>query len=105
MEFLTSIATGIAQATVAGEWAWGYAGGALGAGLSVIGGGLGIGLIGMGSNQAVARQPEAGPAIRVNMLITAAMIEGVGLFGCALGFLAQNAVGNAVQQLIQNAPK
>jgi F-type H+-transporting ATPase subunit c len=101
MDFLPNAGMILADASnVSGEWAWGLVGGALGAGLSVIGGGMGIGKLAAGSNEAVARQPEAGPAIRVNMLITAAMIEGVALFGLAIGFLAQNAVGGIVTQLM-----
>ncbi len=57
--------------------AWGAG---LGAGLAAIGAGLGIGSIGKGSVESVARQPEASGDIRGNMIITAALIEGVALF-------------------------
>jgi F-type H+-transporting ATPase subunit c len=60
---------------------------ALGAGIAVIGGGLGIGLIGKGAVEAIARQPEAGGPIATNMLITAALVEGVALFAVVVGLL------------------
>jgi F-type H+-transporting ATPase subunit c len=56
----------------------------IGAGLAVIGGGIGIGLLAAGACEGTARQPEAGPAIRTNMLITAGMVEGATLFAIVL---------------------
>ena len=50
--------------------------GAIGAGLALIGGGLGIGRIGGGAVESVARQPEAGGQIFQQMIISAALIEG-----------------------------
>ena len=52
----------------------------IGAGLAVIGAGLGIGLIGKGAVEAVSRQPEASNTIQVFMIITAALIEGLAFF-------------------------
>ena len=52
----------------------------IGAGLAVIGAGLGIGLIGKGAVEAVSRQPEAANTIQVFMIITAALIEGLAFF-------------------------
>lgn len=63
-------------------------GGALGAGLAVIGGGLGVGRVGAAAVESIARQPEAGGAIQTAMIITAAMIEGAALFGVVVGMLA-----------------
>lgn len=63
-------------------------GGALGAGLAVIGGGLGVGRVGAAAVEAIARQPEAGGAIQTAMIITAAMIEGAALFAVVVGMLA-----------------
>jgi len=63
-------------------------GGAIGAGLSAIGAGIGIGLIGKGAVESIARQPEAVSDIRTNMILTAAFIEGVALFGVIAGILA-----------------
>ena len=66
-------------------------GGALGAGLVVVGGGLGIGRVGSAAVEAMARQPEATGSINTAMIITAAMIEGATLFavlGCFLACMA-----------------
>lgn len=63
-------------------------GGALGAGLVVIGGGLGIGRIGTAAVESMARQPEVAGQVNVAMIITAAMIEGATLFGVVVGMLA-----------------
>ena len=61
----------------------GYAqmGAGIGAGLASIGAGIGVGLIGANALQSIARQPEATNDIRTNMFITAALVEGVALFG------------------------
>jgi len=67
---------------------WGYAGGAIGAGLALVGGGIGIGLIGSGAVQGVARQPEAAGKIQIQMLIAAALVEGATLFAIVVGLLA-----------------
>ena len=50
----------------------------VGAGLVVIGVGLGIGRIGGSAMEAIARQPEAYGKIQTAMLIAAALIEGIG---------------------------
>jgi F-type H+-transporting ATPase subunit c len=63
-------------------------GGAIGAGLAAIGAGIGIGQIGKGAVEAIARQPEASNDIRANMILTAALVEGVALFGVIVGILA-----------------
>ncbi|MDX1955190.1 MAG: ATP synthase F0 subunit C [Chitinophagaceae bacterium] len=70
------------------EVAWANAGGAIGAGLAAIGAGIGIGQIGKGAVEAIARQPEAVNDIRANMILTAAFVEGVALFGVIAGILA-----------------
>jgi F-type H+-transporting ATPase subunit c len=67
---------------------WANAGGAIGAGLAAIGAGIGIGQIGKGAVEAIARQPEAVGDIRNNMILTAALIEGVALFAVIAGILA-----------------
>ncbi|MBS1585051.1 MAG: ATP synthase F0 subunit C [Bacteroidetes bacterium] len=64
------------------------AGGAIGAGAAAIGAGIGIGQIGKGAVEAIARQPEAMSDIRANMILTAAFVEGVALFAVIVGFLA-----------------
>ena len=56
---------------------------AIGAGVAVItgiGAGLGIGRIGSAAMEAIARQPESAGDIRTNMIIIAALVEGVALF-------------------------
>ena len=50
----------------------------VGAGLVVIGVGMGIGKIGSSAMEAIARQPEAYGKIQTAMLIAAALIEGIG---------------------------
>lgn len=60
----------------------------LGAGVAVLGGGLGIGLVGKGAVESIARQPEAAGKIQINMILAAALIEGATLFAVAVGFLA-----------------
>ncbi len=53
---------------------------AFGAALTALAAGLGIGRIGSTAVEAIARQPEAAGDIRTNMIISAALIEGVSLF-------------------------
>ncbi|MBN9294818.1 MAG: ATP synthase F0 subunit C [Flavobacteriia bacterium] len=60
---------------------------AIGAGLAVLGAGLGIGKIGSSAMDAIARQPEAAGKIQTAMIIAAALIEGVALFGVVVGLL------------------
>jgi len=55
-------------------------GGGIGAGLAAIGAGLGIGKIGSSAMDGIARQPEATGDIRMNMILSAAFIEGAALF-------------------------
>lgn len=59
----------------------------IGAGVAVIGAGLGIGRIGSSQADGVARQPEAAKDIKGGSLILAAMIEGAALFGIAVTLL------------------
>ena len=54
--------------------------GGLSAGLAAIGAGIGIGQIGGKAVEAIARQPEAISKIQTNMIIAAALVEGVALF-------------------------
>ncbi|ACX83709.1 MULTISPECIES: ATP synthase F0 subunit C [Blattabacterium] len=61
---------------------------ALGAGISVIGAGLGIGKIGSSAMDAIARQPEASGKIQNAMIVAAALIEGAALFGIVTALLA-----------------
>ncbi len=66
----------------------GSAGAAIGAALAAIGAAFGIGKIGSSAMEAIARQPEATNHIRMNMIIAAALIEGVALFAVVVCFLA-----------------
>mgnify|MGYP001091344467 CR=1 FL=1 len=50
--------------------------------------GIGIGKIGGSAMEAIARQPEASNDIRTNMIIIAALVEGVALFAVVVCFLA-----------------
>ena len=74
--------------TVLFEVGYSHLGGAIGAGLAAVGAGIGIGQIGKGAVEAIARQPEAVNDIRSNMILAAALIEGVALFGVIAGLLA-----------------
>lgn len=60
---------------------------AIGAGLAVIGAGIGIGKIGGSAMEGIARQPEASGKIQTAMIIAAALVEGVALFGVVVGLL------------------
>lgn len=62
-------------------------GAALGAGLAVIGAGIGIGKIGGSAMEGIARQPEASADIRMNMIIAAALVEGVALLALVVCLL------------------
>ena len=66
----------------------GKLGAALGAGLAAIGAGIGIGKVGGSAMEAIARQPESVNDIRTNMIIIAALVEGVALFAVVVCFLA-----------------
>ena len=59
----------------------------LGVGLAILGAGLGIGKIGSGTVEAIARQPEAGGTISTQMLISAALIEGVTVIALIILYL------------------
>ncbi len=63
-------------------------GGAIGAGLVIVGGARGISRIGGSAVESMARQPEAAGSINVAMIITAAMIEGATLFAVIVCLLA-----------------
>lgn len=60
---------------------------ALGAGLAVIGAGIGIGQIGGKAVEGIARQPEAASKIQTNMIIAAALVEGVALFAVVVALM------------------
>ena len=62
-------------------------GAAVGAGLAAIGAGLGIGKIGGQAMDAMARQPEVMNKLFTNMIVAAALIEGVALFAAVIAVL------------------
>ena len=64
-------------------------GAAIGAGLGVIGAGLGIGRLAASALEAQGRQPEAAAQIQTTMIIAAALIEGIALFAEVICFLVQ----------------
>ena len=59
----------------------------MGAGLAVIGAGLGIGMIGAKAMEGIARQPSAAGDIRTNMIVAAALVEGAALFAIVVELL------------------
>ncbi|HKT80399.1 MAG TPA: ATP synthase F0 subunit C [Vicinamibacterales bacterium] len=65
-----------------------WLGGAIGAGLAIMGGAAGIGRIGGSAVESMARQPAAAGQISTAMIITAAMIEGATLFAVVVGMMA-----------------
>lgn len=62
-------------------------GAGVGAGLATFGAGFGIGNIGKEAMGAIARQPEAVSDIRSNMIVAAALIEGVAFFAIVVCLL------------------
>ena len=62
-------------------------GAGIGAGIAVIGAGIGIGQIGGRAMDAIARQPEAVGDIRSNMIVAAALVEGVAFFAIVICLL------------------
>jgi len=67
--------------------ALGYLAAGLGAGLSVVGVGLGIGKLAAAAMEGSARQPTAIGEIRTSMIIAAALIEGATLFAIVVCLL------------------
>ncbi len=64
------------------------AGATIGAGIAVIGAGIGIGKIGGSAMEAMGRQPEASGDIRNNMIVAAALVEGVAFLAIIVCILA-----------------
>ena len=62
-------------------------GAGLAVGAAVLGAGMGIGRIGGSAVESIARQPEMAGKIFINMILTAAIIEGVALFAVVVGLL------------------
>ncbi|MDX9694270.1 MAG: ATP synthase F0 subunit C [Bacteroidales bacterium] len=62
-------------------------GAGFGAAIAAIAAGMGIGKIGSSAMESIARQPEAAGDIRSNMIVAAALIEGVAFFAIVVCFL------------------
>jgi len=62
-------------------------GAGIGAGIGVVGAGIGIGRIGGSAMDAIARQPEAVKDIQSNMIVSAALVEGVAFFAIVVCLL------------------
>ena len=62
-------------------------GAAIGAGIAVLGAGIGIGRIGGSAMDAITRQPSESNNVRMNMIIAAALIEGVALIAIVVCLL------------------
>jgi F-type H+-transporting ATPase subunit c len=69
-------------------------GAGLGAGLTIVGGGFGIGRLAAAAVEGIARQPEAAGDIKGSMIITAAFIEGISLFAVVVCLLVALNTGN-----------
>ena len=67
--------------------AWSMMGAGIGAGLAVIGAGLGIGRLGGQAMDGMARQPEMAGRIQTGAIILAALVEGATLFAIVLALL------------------
>ena len=81
---------GAAAAATSGGGSLAGLGAGLAAGLAVLGAGWGIGRIGGSAVESIARQPEMAGRIFVNMILTAALVEGVALFAVVVGLLGFN---------------
>lgn len=82
LALLLQVAQGLSQGT-----GLAIMGAGIGAGLVALGAGLGIGRIGGSAMESIARQPEATGRIQTAMIIAAALIEGVALFGVVVCLL------------------
>lgn len=59
----------------------------LGAAITAFAAAYGIGKIGFGAMESIARQPEAAGDIRSSMIVSAALIEGVSFFAIVVCFV------------------
>ena len=87
LALLQEVATQSAEAAAASAVGWSNLGAALGAGLTVVGAGLGIGRIGGAMTESMARQPEIAGNIQTAAIILAALIEGAALFALVIALL------------------
>ena len=64
-----------------------YIAAGIGAGMVVLGAGLGLGKIGSAALEGAARQPEAAGDLRTTMIIIAALLEGAAMLGLVICLL------------------
>lgn len=62
-------------------------GAGLAMGLGALGPGIGIGILGYGAMQGLARNPEARGAIQINMIIAVALAEAIGIYALIVAFI------------------
>ncbi len=60
---------------------------AIGAGLSLVGAGVGIGLLWAAGLQSMARQPELQSKFQTSMIVGTAFIEGLALFALVIALI------------------
>jgi len=60
---------------------------ALAIGLGAIGPGLGIGLLAKGAMEALGRNPEAEPAVRLNMLLGIVFTEAIAIYALVVALI------------------
>jgi F-type H+-transporting ATPase subunit c len=77
------------ETTTVSDFGFARMGAAIGCGLTIIGCGLGIGKIGAGAVESMARQPELAGGIQTAMIIAAALIEGVTFFALIICLLCR----------------
>ena len=73
-----------------------YMGVAIGAGICLLAAAFGIAKLAAAALEGAARQPEAAGSLQLMMIITAAMIEGLGLFALVIAFQAVGALNKGV---------
>jgi F-type H+-transporting ATPase subunit c len=59
----------------------------LAAGFGMLGPGLGLGIIGLGALQGIARNPEASGPIMTNMILIAGLCEAIGIYALIVAIL------------------
>jgi F-type H+-transporting ATPase subunit c len=87
LPLLQEVANAAAGYNTSYAGAWAMMGAAIGAGLAVIGAGLGIGRIGGSATEGMARQPEIAGTIQTGALILSALVEGAALFAIVVALL------------------
>ena len=88
MDVLASLLNSIPLAEGMADLMMYKVGAAIGAGLTIIGVGLGLGRLGGSAMEAIARQPEATGDIRGGMILMAALVEGTALLSLIICILA-----------------